>query len=177
MKKLFVIMVSVFTFFNISFADHKGGVAKDFECIDGFVHLRWVNSETEYFHIVSPKKKCEFTAKEIQQKRDKKKKTDSINGKIGIGVILIIIVFIIYRNIKNRPEQIPDKKTQRFLTDLEDEAKLEKKNQRTTQIKVKNKEKKIGNDLGASLKRLKRMYNDGHLTKVEFEKAKNKLLK
>ena len=32
-------------------------------------------------------------------------------------------------------------------------------------------------DLGDSLKRLKRMYSDGHLTKVEFEKAKNKLLK
>ena len=31
-------------------------------------------------------------------------------------------------------------------------------------------------DLGGSLKRLKKMYNDGHLTKVEFEKAKNKLL-
>ena len=32
-------------------------------------------------------------------------------------------------------------------------------------------------DLGDSLKRLKKMYNDGHLTKVEFEQAKNKLLK
>ena len=32
-------------------------------------------------------------------------------------------------------------------------------------------------DLGDSLKRLKKMYSDGHLTKVEFEKAKNKLLK
>ena len=32
-------------------------------------------------------------------------------------------------------------------------------------------------DLGASLKRLKKMYSDGHLTKVEFEQAKNKLLK
>tara|TARA_B100000315_G_C14465391_1_gene535744 strand:+ start:660 stop:1094 length:435 start_codon:yes stop_codon:yes gene_type:complete len=32
-------------------------------------------------------------------------------------------------------------------------------------------------DLGASLKRLKKMYKDGHLSKVEFEKAKNKLLK
>ena len=32
-------------------------------------------------------------------------------------------------------------------------------------------------DLGDSLKRLKRMYSDGHLTKVEFEQAKNKLLK
>jgi len=32
-------------------------------------------------------------------------------------------------------------------------------------------------NLGSSLKKLKRMYKDGHLTKVEFEQAKNKLLK
>ena len=32
-------------------------------------------------------------------------------------------------------------------------------------------------DLSASLKRLKKMYNDGNLSKAEFEKAKNKLLK
>ena len=32
-------------------------------------------------------------------------------------------------------------------------------------------------DLGDSLKRLKKMYSDGHLSKIEFEKAKNKLLK
>ena len=31
-------------------------------------------------------------------------------------------------------------------------------------------------DLGDSLKRLKKMYSDGALTKNEFEKAKNKLL-
>jgi len=35
----------------------------------------------------------------------------------------------------------------------------------------------IDENLGSSLKKIKRMYNDGHLTKVEFEKAKNKLLK
>ena len=42
-----------------------------------------------------------------------------------------------------------------------------------------NIDKNLSNDqdIGASLKRLKKMFNDGHLTKVEFEKAKNKLLK
>ena len=35
----------------------------------------------------------------------------------------------------------------------------------------------IDENLGSSLKKIKRMYNDGHLSKVEFEKAKNKLLK
>ena len=32
-------------------------------------------------------------------------------------------------------------------------------------------------DLGARLKKLRQMYKDGILSKVEFEKAKNKLLK
>lgn len=94
-------------------------------------------------------------------------------GTWQIIIILGIIAFIIYRNIKNRPEQIPNKKTQGFIKDLEQEAKLEKKVQR----KTNNKEVKYGSDLGKKLKKLKRMYDDGHLTKVEFEKAKNKLLK
>ena len=32
-------------------------------------------------------------------------------------------------------------------------------------------------DIGARLKKLRQMYKDGILSKVEFEKAKNKLLK
>ena len=34
-----------------------------------------------------------------------------------------------------------------------------------------------GSDIGARLKKLRKMYKDGILSKVEFEKAKNKLLK
>jgi hypothetical protein len=37
--------------------------------------------------------------------------------------------------------------------------------------------KESSTDLSASLKRLKKMYNNGNLSKAEFEKAKNKLLK
>ncbi len=41
----------------------------------------------------------------------------------------------------------------------------------------KQQKEESSSDLGASLKRLKKMYNDGNLSKAEFEKAKNKLLK
>ena len=47
----------------------------------------------------------------------------------------------------------------------------------------KQKEKKAAatepssSDIGARLKKLRQMYKDGILSKVEFEKAKNKLLK
>ena len=58
-----------------------------------------------------------------------------------------------------------------------------KKMKKLAKIKKLEKESHINKedinkyDLGDSLKRLKKMYSDGHLTKVEFEKAKNKLLK
>ena len=94
-------------------------------------------------------------------------------GTWQIVIVVGIIAFIIFRNIKNRPKQIPNKRTQNFLKDLEEEAKTEKKYNK--KIKIENNES--SSDLGASLKRLKKMYNDGHLSKVEFEKAKNKLLK
>ena len=45
------------------------------------------------------------------------------------------------------------------------------------QEEIKIEKDESSSDLGASLKRLKKMYNDGHLSKVEFEQAKNKLLK
>ena len=49
--------------------------------------------------------------------------------------------------------------------------------------KERQKEEKVtatepsSSDLGARLKKLRQMYKDGVLSKVEFEKAKNKLLK
>jgi len=55
--------------------------------------------------------------------------------------------------------------------------KSKNKNKFLLKDKKIKKEESINNDLGASLKRLKNMYNHGNLTKAEFEKAKNKLLK
>ena len=48
--------------------------------------------------------------------------------------------------------------------------------ERQVKRKEESKYSGINENLGSSLKRLKKMYNNGHLTKVEFEKAKNKLL-
>ena len=95
-------------------------------------------------------------------------------GAWQIVIVLGIIGFIIFRNIKNRPEQKLDKRTQGFLKDLEKEAK--------TETRFKKKSKTINNEntdegLMNKVKRLKSLYNNGTLTKAEFEKAKNKLLK
>ena len=52
--------------------------------------------------------------------------------------------------------------------------KEEKKEAREERITVSE---PSSSDLGARLKKLRQMYKDGVLSKVEFEKAKNKLLK
>ena len=84
---------------------------------------------------------------------------------------------------KNSPRGNVDKKTQGFLKDLEEEAKTKEKlykkiknQKKTDQIKIDNRDI---NELGLmdKVKRLKSLYNNGTLTKDEFEKAKNKLLK
>ena len=84
---------------------------------------------------------------------------------------------------KNSPRGNVDKKTQGFLKDLEEEAKTKEKlykkiknQKKTAQIKIDNRDI---NELGLmdKVKRLKSLYNNGTLTKDEFEKAKNKLLK
>ena len=72
------------------------------------------------------------------------------------------------KNFKTWEELKKFEKYEGEIVEKEKKAKEEKKHI----------EKEVSSsDLGASLKRLKKMYNDGHLSKVEFEKAKNKLLK
>ena len=56
----------------------------------------------------------------------------------------------------------------------EEEKRLEKERQKEERVTVSE---PTSSDLGARLKKLRQMYKDGILSKVEFEKAKNKLLK
>ena len=69
---------------------------------------------------------------------------------------------------------------------MPEEIKKEKKTkekERQKEEKRKAREERVtatepsSSDLGARLKKLRQMYKDGILSKVEFEKAKNKLLK
>ena len=66
----------------------------------------------------------------------------------------------------------------------EDKKDLEKTKKQTKKEKTPTKEKKlvekvdeVGDSLMSKVSRLKRLYNNGTLTKAEFEQAKNKLLK
>ena len=111
----------------------------------------------------------------------------------GIGqfipLILIITVIVIVIKVRNKGRETRiDEFNKKHGTNFKNELELNyfvatelgKKEKEIDQLNIS---KNVDNDLskdediGASLKRLKKMYNDGHLTKVEFEKAKNKLLK
>ena len=75
---------------------------------------------------------------------------------------------------KNNPRQNINNKTKGFLKDLENEAKEESKYKKKSKVKINI---KTDEGLMNKVKRLKSLYNNGTLTKAEFEKAKNKLLK
>ena len=75
---------------------------------------------------------------------------------------------------KNSPRKNINKKTKGFLKDLEEEAKTEARYKKKS--KITNNEN-TDEGLMNKVKRLKSLYNNGTLTKAEFEQAKNKLLK
>ena len=56
-------------------------------------------------------------------------------------------------------------------------SKIEKEEKREAREERITVSEPSSSDLGARLKKLRQMYKDGVLSKVEFEKAKNKLLK
>ena len=113
---------------------------------------------------------------------------------IVIGfLIMFFIVWFTRRTRKLNLEEYNKKHKKKFQTygDLEEHLDKEKEKRLLNEEKKVNKEKltykfgsneqqqeeKSSSDLGGSLKRLKKMYNNGSLSKAEFEKAKNKLLK
>ena len=111
----------------------------------------------------------------------------------GIGqfipLILIITVIVVVIKVRNKGRETRiDEFNKKHGTNFKNELELNyfvatelgKKEKEIDQLNIsKNADNDLSKDedIGASLKRLKKMYNDGHLSKVEFEKAKNKFLK
>jgi len=83
-----------------------------------------------------------------------------------------------YDELKEYLEKKENEKEIRYYKKQDDKTIIDKE-EKKKRIKEERVMEKVvsSSNLGASLKRLKKMYNDGHLSKVEFEKAKNKLLK
>ena len=113
-------------------------------------------------------------------------------GVWQVTILIIIFVVVWFRLAKKyrtkEVEQYNKKHNKNFKTweELEKYLKIKMEKDEKAKEERKRREKlertpranyESSSNLGASLKRLKKMYNDGHLSKVEFEKAKNKLLK
>ena len=60
---------------------------------------------------------------------------------------------------------------------IEKEKLIEKEEKAKEEKKLVEKVDEVGDSLMSKVSRLKRLYNNGTLTKAEFEQAKNKLLK
>ena len=98
---------------------------------------------------------CEFLSKSACEAY--KEEADQELGRIVIAIAVILSFWY-------------------FLNVITKYSKKRKKSKKIKE-KIKIEKEASSSDLGESLKRLKKMYNDGNLNKAEFEKAKNKLLK
>jgi len=94
--------------------------------------------------------------------------SDTVTGLLGIAALAFLLFLMLY--IQSTITSAPKKS----FTPKEKGSSPESVKENIPES-IKDDISKY--DLGDSLKRLKKMYNDGHLSKVEFEKAKNKLLK
>ena len=102
---------------------------------------------------------------------------------IAVGTVILIIVGIIKSEQKELEDYNKKHKTNfKTIADLQNEKLKIKKAETAKKEKLLEKEEKVtatepsSSDLGARLKKLRQMYKDGILSKIEFEKAKNKLL-
>ena len=95
---------------------------------------------------------------------------------IVIVFLLVILIFAGIISLAKSPQQssilLEKEKKQRQQDD-----KSQKKIHKPIQEAQIGATEPSSSDLGARLKKLRQMYKDGILSKVEFEKAKNKLLK
>ena len=94
------------------------------------------------------------------------------------GAFALLFIFLKSLNIggdgdeknKSSNKKVIDNKTLKYLKDLEEEERVENKN-------TKKFSDDYENSIMNKVKRLKILYRNGTLSKSEFEKAKNKLLK
>lgn len=109
------------------------------------------------------------------------------NYKILLAVSILVILGVIYLIILARRNNAINNYNLKHKTKFKKYLDYKKHIDKIKSKELKKDEKRRSKlqktpnlddeKLGSGLKKIKRMYNDGNLTKVEFEKAKNKLLK
>jgi hypothetical protein len=113
---------------------------------------------------------------------------DIVRGILGLLIIVgtpILIIVFIYKGEQKELKDYNKKHKTNFKTiaDLQNEKVKIKKAEKAKIEKEQQKEERItasepsGGGLTSKIARLKKLYKNGTLTKAEFEKAKNNLLK
>tara|TARA_B100000029_G_scaffold228237_1_gene225967 strand:- start:63 stop:383 length:321 start_codon:yes stop_codon:yes gene_type:complete len=106
--------------------------------------------------MMSPKRKRELCM------------NDEMDPLVVVGLVIAVLAAIVIIS------KLPEKKSSQIRIEKKKKEQLEKKLKKEERITINE---PGSSDIGARLKKLRQMYKDGILSKVEFEKAKNKLLK
>ena len=130
----------------------------------------------ENFYFLKKKELSKLNAKERQEYISTQKRYSKFQIAINTGMLKLHpdksefnpaghrsdfhYLWEVYSRVKNKNNNLKIKKEEKVSRE-----------ERVTATKPSS------SDIGARLKKLRQMYKDGILSKVEFEKAKNKLLK
>ena len=130
----------------------------------------------ENFYFLKKKELSKLNAKERQEYISTQKRYSKFQIAINTGMLKHHPDYIEFNPSSHRSDK-------EYLMEVYSSVKNKKNNLKIKEEEKVSREERVtvsepsSSDLGARLKKLRQMYKDGILSKVEFEKAKNKLLK
>ena len=130
----------------------------------------------ENFYFLKKKELSKLNAKERQEYISTQKRYSKFQIAINTGMLKL-------HPDKREFNPAGHRSDKEYLMEVYSSVKNKKNNLKIKEEEKVSREERVtatepsSSDLGARLKKLRQMYKDGILSKVEFEKAKNKLLK
>ena len=130
----------------------------------------------ENFYFLKKKELSKLNVKERQEYISTQKRYSKFQIAINTGMLRL-------HPDKREFNPAGHRSDKEYLMEVYSKVKNKKNNLKIKEEEKVSLEEKVtatepsSSDLGARLKKLRQMYKDGILSKVEFEKAKNKLLK
>ena len=130
----------------------------------------------ENFWFLKKKELSKLNAKERQEYISTQKRYSKFQIAINTGMLKL-------HPDKREFNPAGHRSDKEYLMEVYSSVKNKKNNLKIKEEEKVSREERVtatepsSSDLGARLKKLRQMYKDGILSKVEFEKAKNKLLK
>ena len=130
----------------------------------------------ENFYFLKKKELSKLNAKERQEYISTQKRYSKFQIAINTGMLKL-------HPDKREFNPAGHRSDKEYLMEVYSRVKNKKNNIKIKEEEKVSREERVtatepsSSNLGARLKKLRQMYKDGILSKVEFEKAKNKLLK